>query len=420
MEKPAGLTRSFALRLGFVYAALFLVIGCYLPYLPVWLQWRSLNAGEIAVLLAAPLFTRILFAPLISLAADLVGGRRNIVIALAWGSLVSFLLLWAANGFWQMLLAAILLAINWTTIMPLVETIAAGGIRSGALDYGRVRLWGSLSFIAASLGSGIIIGRIGPEVVLPILVAGTLLLVLGAHLLPRELGSGRRVAPNVLRGLKPADAFGLVRAPLFLLFLLSASLIQGSHALYYSFGTLNWRAQAIPDGVIGVLWSVGVIAEVALFAVSGRIIAYLGTARLLTFAGSAAALRWAVLAVDPPLWIIAPVQTLHAMSFGAAHLAAIHFMTHAIPENRAATAQGIYAAVVAGLVLGTATVASGPLYSAFAGAAYGVMAALAFIGAASAYRLSQIWRGGLVTGTSSAEAPQPQSAGGGGNTSPPS
>ncbi len=408
------LARSFARRLGFVYAALFLVVGCYLPYMPVWLQWRSLDADEIAVLLAAPLFTRILFTPLISFAADFVGGRRNIVIVLAWGALFSFLLLWAANGFWQMLLAAILLAINWTTIMPLIETVAAGGIRSGALDYGRVRLWGSLSFIAASLGCGIIIGRVGPEVVLPILVAGTLLLVVGAHRLPRELGARRHVAPNVLRGVKLADAFGLVRAPLFLLFLLAASFIQGSHALYYSFGTLNWRAQGIPDGVIGALWSVGVIAEVGLFAVSGRVIAYCGTARLLMLAGLAAALRWSILAVDPPLWIIGPAQMLHALSFGATHLAAIHFLAHAVPENRAATAQGIYAAAVAGLVLGTATVASGPLYSAFGGAAYGVMAALALIGAASAYRLAQTWRGGLVTGA------QPQSSGAGGKTSPPS
>jgi PPP family 3-phenylpropionic acid transporter len=110
--------------------------------MPVWLHWRSLDAGEIAVLLAAPLFTRIFFTPLIGFAADLAGSRRNIVVALAWGSLLSFLLLWAADGFWQMLLASIVLAVNWTTITPLIETVATSGIRNGTLDYGRVRLWG--------------------------------------------------------------------------------------------------------------------------------------------------------------------------------------------------------------------------------------------------------------------------------------
>ena len=70
---------SFAWRLGFLYAALFLVVGCYLPYLPVWLSWRRLDADQIAVLLAAPLFTRILFTPAISFAADRPGDRRWIV-----------------------------------------------------------------------------------------------------------------------------------------------------------------------------------------------------------------------------------------------------------------------------------------------------------------------------------------------------
>ena len=121
-------------------------------------------------LLAAPLFTRILFTPAISFAADRLGDRRKILIGLAWGSLISFLLLWAADGFFTMLLATVLLAINWTTIMPLIETVAVSGIRFRALDYGRVRLWGSISFIVASLGAGFVIGCVGPGVVMPLLV----------------------------------------------------------------------------------------------------------------------------------------------------------------------------------------------------------------------------------------------------------
>ena len=147
-----------------------------------------------------------------------------------------------------------------------------------------------------------------------------------------------------------------------------------------------------------MLWSVGVVAEVALFAVSGRVIAYCGTARLLMLAGLAASVRWWVMALDPPLWPTVLLQTLHAMSFGAAHLAAIHFLTHAVPEDRAATAQGVYAAIVAGLVLGTVTLACGPLYRAFGGEAYMAMAILALVGAAGAYVLMRQWRGGLVVG----------------------
>jgi PPP family 3-phenylpropionic acid transporter len=433
---------AFAGRLGLLYAALFFVVGCYLPFMPVWLHWRALDAGEIAVLLAAPLFTRIVFTPLIGFAADLAGSRRAIIIALAWGSLVSFLLLWAANGFWQLLAASILLAINWTTIMPLIETVAARGIRTGTLHYGRVRLWGSLSFIAANLASGVVIGVMGAKIVMPLLVAGTVLLVVGAHLLPRDL-DGKRPGAAPRRGLKFADAFRLIHAPVFLLFLLAASLIQASHALYYSFGTLHWREEGIADSVIGVLWSIGVIAEVALFAASARVIAALGTARLLMIAGLAAALRWGLMAFDPPLLLLGPLQTLHALSFGAAHVAAIQFLTQVVPEERAATAQGLYAAAVAGIALGSATLASGPLYANFAGAAYGPMALLALAGAAGAYRLTQLWQEGPLDAAAIETAQtqemwpqdfaaspldpsqdeasgQPQSAGGGGSTIAPS
>jgi hypothetical protein len=82
---------SFALRLGFLYAALFLVVGCYLPYLPVWLHWRNLDADEIAGLLATPLFIRILFTPAISFAADLLGaGARSSSLSLGGHSPPSY------------------------------------------------------------------------------------------------------------------------------------------------------------------------------------------------------------------------------------------------------------------------------------------------------------------------------------------
>jgi PPP family 3-phenylpropionic acid transporter len=185
---------------------------------------------------------------------------------------------------------------------------------------------------------------------------------------------------------------------LFLLFLAAASLIQASHALLYAFGSLHWQARGFSGGTIGALWSVGVIAEIALFAVSGRVIAWCGTTRLLGFAGAAAALRWGFMAMDPPLWATGLLQTLHAMSFGATHLAAIHFLTHAVPEDRAATAQGLYAAVVAGLAMGSVMVASGPLYARLGGKAFGAMAGLALIGTVCAVFLWRRWHGGLIVG----------------------
>ena len=265
---------SLAWRLGLVYAALFLIIGCYLPYLPVWLEWRALSADQIAILLATPLFGRILIAPTVSFTADRLGDRRLILILSAWGSLASFGALMLSDGFWPMLFAMVLVAIASTTLMPLTETVAISAIRRTRLDYGRVRLWGSLSFIGASLGVGVVIQYWGAGLVLPLLMLAASLMVLGAYLIPRDLGTtqGRGQAPAKapVPRLRLRDGLALVRSPLFLIFLLAASLIHGSHALLYAFGSLHWRAQGFSGGTIGALWSIGVIVEIALFAVSGR------------------------------------------------------------------------------------------------------------------------------------------------------
>jgi len=103
------------------------------------------------------------------------------------------------------------------------------------------------------------------------------------------------------------------------------------------------------------------------------------------------------------------------MSFGAAHLAAMYFLSQAVPEDRGATAQGIYAAVVAGLVLGVVTIACGPLYRSLAGEAYAVMALLAPVGAVSAVLLTRRWSGERVVGPIQV---QPQSVACGGMTVP--
>ncbi len=412
---PRFQVSALAWRLALLYAALFFVVGCYLPYIPVWLKWRGLGDDAIAFLLATPLFLRVLFTPAVAFAADWTGARRTVLILLAWGSLLSFLLLWMSGSFWQMFLAIFLLALSWPTLMPLIETVAMGGMRNSGMDYGRVRLWGSGSFILASFGCGLLVGAAGAGSIMPVLVIFSALTVVGVYLLPRDLAVQAGEPGSPARRLKLADAASLAHSPSFLLFLVAASAIQASHALFYAFGTIHWRAQGIADGTIGALWSLGVIAEIVLFAVSGRVLASLGAGRLLLIAGVAAVVRWAFMAIDPPLLATFLLQCLHAFSFGAAHLAAMHFLTEAMPEDRSATAQGIYSAAVAGLGLGLVTLACGPLYRSLGGEAYAVMALLALIGVLCTAFLMRRWHGERVVGPIEV---QPQSAEAGGKTVP--
>ena len=114
---------------------------------------------------------------------------------------------------------------------------------------------------------------------------------------------------------------------------------------------------------------------------------------LICLAALAAVIRWTLTAFSPPLWLLFPIQALHGLTFGAAHLGAVHFISDAVPQEATGTAQGLYAACSAGFAMGAAILASGPLYAALGGYAYLVMAALALVSLAGAILLSRKWRG---------------------------
>lgn len=387
---------SFAIRLSLFYAAIFLLIGFHLPFFPVWLAWRGLSAQEIGVVLAAPLAIRIFFAPGISFVADRISNRRLVLILLAWASILSLLLFAATTGFWTVLAVAMLAAIFWTSIMPLTEAVAMEGVRSAGLSYGRIRLWGSLSFIAASFSGGVILQQWGPPAALWMMILAAVFIAFSAHFLPRPAGRGRLKKATELPHIRLRDAFALVRSPLFLLFLLTTGGVQGAHAVYYAFGTLHWQAQGIPTATIGLLWAVGVVAEILLFWFARGTLLQTGTTALIWFAALASVVRWAATAFSPPLWLLLPLQALHGLTFGAAHLGAIHFISEAVEEKMAGTAQGLYAAFTAGIAMGIGIAAAGPLYAALGGQAYLVMAGVGLAATAGAGLLKRAWKGGRL------------------------
>lgn len=390
---------SFAVRLALFYGAIFTMIGVFLPYFPVWLNARGLSAGEIGIILSAPLFVRVLVTPAISFAADRSGDRRLMLIALAWGALLAGLLFLTTGSFWTILLVVILFALFWTSIMPLTEAVAMQGVRRSGLDYGRMRLWGSLSFIAASIGGGSAIQIWGSQAALWIFIAATASVAVTSFALPRPTGKGWLRAAAPVPEIRLADALSLVRNPVFLALLFATALVQGSHAIYYAFGTLHWRSVGISMTDIGQLWATGVVAEIALFAVSKRVVAAYGPVRLIMFAAFAAIVRWPLMTLDPSLEVLFPLQLLHAFTFGAAHLGALHFIAAAVPDHYAATAQGLYASIAVGIALGIGVTISGPLYNSLGVEAYWVMALLGVLSMLGSWWLLRHWDGGrlLVT-----------------------
>ncbi len=388
---------SYSLRLGAFYGALFLVYGVHLPYLPVWLDWRGLTAEQIAVITAAPFFLRVFITPTVAMMADRTGRHRAIVNGLAWFALLLAVLLTQADGFWPIFLLALPFAISISTIVPLTETIAVAGVRAHGLDYGRMRLWGSITFVTAGFVGGWLIDHTSANAVIGCILAGALATAGFAWLLPERGAIASKAGGGSLE-----EAGKLVRSPLFLAFLVAAGAAQGAHGMFYTFGALSWHAQGISTAWVGTLWAIAIVGEVALFAYSGNVVRRWGPEKLLVAATAAAVLRWALMSLSPPLAVLIPLQTLHTLTYGASHLGAMHFISRAVPESAQGTAQALYATVASGLLMGGATLTSGWLYARVGGHAYLAMAALAAIGLAGALYVRARWRGDLLWGDAAA------------------
>jgi PPP family 3-phenylpropionic acid transporter len=177
---------------------------------------------------------------------------------------------------------------------------------------------------------------------------------------------------------------------MFIAVLAASSLIQASHAVLYGFATLLWTTRGVDGLEVGALWSIGVVAEVVLFAFAGRIVPAIGAPGLVVLGGLGGLLRWGAMAFDPPIVTLPVLQCLHALSFGATHLGTMTFLADIAGHGRHATAQGDYVAVQ-GIVFSAAMAVSGALVGSFGEEAYAGMALSAAAGSGVVIVARRVW-----------------------------
>ena len=374
---------SVPARVALAFAAMYFVTGVSTPFLPVWLESRGLTVGQIGLLTIVPQLVRMACSPAVGFEADRRQAHRSLVMWLSGLGLAAWLLLAQAPGFVVALAAMAAIALS-NAMGPLVESIAMAGVRTQDYDYGRMRLWGSASFVVANLFGGWLASSFGNGAVIWLMVAGAAA-TLCVSLLLQQPGAMDAVA-GVRRRLTLADARGLLLIPNMSALLLAAGAVQGAHGMFYAYGTLHWQAQGIGANWFGVLWAVGLVTEIALFWWSKEAVRRIGAAELLVFGAGLSVLRWTLMAFDPPLPLLLPLQVLHGLTFGASHLGAMHVLARIAPPDQSATAQALYALVsTLGVVVATAIAAR--VYPSAGGMTYLAMAMIAAAGLAAAERM---------------------------------
>lgn len=378
----SGERRTIAWRISFYFAALFLVPGVHLPFWSVWLQSRGLSAPEISAVLSSAILIRLVAGPTAAHLVDRSGARRQAIIILSWASCAVFAAFWWTHGFWPIFLLGILHAAIWSPITPFSENVALLAASRYGLQYGRLRLWGSVSFLIAAYLAGLWLKGRDDDWIFALLLAGLLALSLASHLLP-DLR-----LPLDRPKLAGAPVLQLLRNRLFLAFLGANACLQASHAMLYTFGTLQWREAGLSDAQIGFLWAEGVLAEVILFAVGQRVAQRTGGVGLMALAAMGGILRWGLTGpMDSFEWLVL-LNLLHAATFGCAHLGAMRLLADGVAHDASATAQTLYTGANA-TVLATATLAIGPLFPLAGGLTYLAMLPFSLAGGACVLLL---WR----------------------------
>jgi PPP family 3-phenylpropionic acid transporter len=377
-----------SLRLSLYYAALYSVIGVQLPYWPLYLASKGLDAAQIGQILAATYLVKIISNPLLGHAADRYGGRRRWLIAIAILSLATTGLFAYSHDFVSVLLVTLLSSAAFTPMLPLGDNLTLQNTIRHRLDYGRIRLWGSISFIAVASIAGLGLVDAPRPAILWSCLAGLIVTSGATFQLPEPRVRVEKDEP------KPIAA--LFRSRTFLLFLAANSLNQVSHMIYYGFATLNWHAAGLSGTAIGCFWGEGVVAEVMMFLFGAKLVERFGPGVMMASGGIAGAIRWTVLGATVAPLPLAIAQLLHAFTFAAAHLGAMHFIIRAVPPSLSARAQGIYSAVTTGVVPGIAMLASGRLYQTLGGHAFLVMSVFSVASWLVALRLSRNWNGGPI------------------------
>jgi PPP family 3-phenylpropionic acid transporter len=345
--------RAPSTKMSAFFAVAFFVNGVVLPFFPVFLSARGLGGDEIALVLGVPFLLRLVSMPIVTGLADRAADRRVVVVGLTVLVLALALALWPLTDRTAVIAVATLMLVVSYCVGPLADAIALSMERRGDGVYGKMRLWGSASFILGNLSGGWVLHGQGVSAIFALMLAGFAAAVAATALIP---------PPGPMPPVAHAAALTVNRRPAFLAVLLAAGLIQASHAGLYGFATLSWQNRGFDDVTIGAFWAIGVVAEIILFWAAHRIPARVTPVSLMVIGGAIGVVRWALFAVDTDLATTAALQVMHAGSFALGHIGMMRFIRETVPEQRSASAQGTYV-IFLGVGMAAASFVAGRLWT---------------------------------------------------------
>jgi PPP family 3-phenylpropionic acid transporter len=337
-----GATRLQTRLAGF-YFFYYATVGAFLPYWAPYLAARGFSAEQMGIAFALMGVMRSIVPIAWGTWSDRSGHRIVLIRGAALAALAMFLTIPFVDGVLRIGLLMVGYTVFWHALLPQFEVVALNHLRVAGGDYSRVRLWGSVGFVIAVLGLGFALDLTG-ILWLPWLVGVFWFgMAASAWSVPEPPST---LTPGAVRN----SIWASLRQPQVLVFLGICFASQLSFAPYYNFFTLFLERHGYSRGAAGLLWSLGVVAEIGLFMIAGRLIGRFGARRLLVIVLFCTVLRWAItaIAVDSWTWLLL-AQLSHAITFGAYHAIAVHYVQRLFPADLQGRGQAVYNAVAYGV-----------------------------------------------------------------------
>jgi len=335
-------------RLSSSYFVYFALLGLVSTFSSVFLDGKGFTSIEIGEILAIITTTKIIAPSLWAMIADKTGKQLAIIQLGALLALLSFSALFWLNGYWPITFCLALFSLFSTAILPQLEVLTLASLRHSSKIYARVRLWGSLGFIVLAILAGQVMSYFSSDAftylglfILAALLFSTL-----------RLKQVKRSATAKING-KITTAISLSHKLLdskFIAFFVGGVLLQISFAPFYGFFALFLRDLSYPGFTVGLLVSLGVVAEVVAFIYMGSLFKHFALKTLLVFSLAVTALRWFLVPqVADSLYLLACTQLIHAASFAVYHSASMRFLSMHFTKRQQGRAQGVYLGGVYGV-----------------------------------------------------------------------
>lgn len=353
------------------YFTYFFSYGIFLPFWSVWLKGLGLTPETIGLLLGVGLVARflgsLLIAPRVSDPSRLIFALR--VLALL--TLVFALAFWAGTHVAWLMVVMVGFNLFFSPLVPLTDALANTWQKQITLDYGRVRLWGSIAFVIGSALTGKLVSLYDYQAILALLTLGVASMLLGMLLRPSVPPQGESRQQESAGW--PAWRTLVAQSWRFLA---CVCLLQGAHAAYYGFSAIYWQGAGYSASAVGYLWSLGVVAEVIIFALSKKLFRRFSARDLLLLSAVCGVVRWGLMGWSTALpWLIV-IQILHCGTFTVCHLAAMRYIA-ARQGSEVIRLQAVYSAVAMGGSIAIMTVFAGFLYQHLGGGVFWIMALVA-------------------------------------------